>query len=87
MQSRICIVGLGEYGWSFMLITSQNIGLLHGIPSVPCEGGHLVLNLQAGPHLTTLPNPRVQAMGRKSLHPLVFKLATYARFSEFQRKY
>jgi hypothetical protein len=32
------------------------MGPLHGIPIVPCEGGHLVLNIQTGPHLTTLSN-------------------------------
>jgi len=55
------LVGSSEYGWSFMPITSQNMGPLHGIPSVPCEGGHLVLIIQTGPHLTTLSNPNLGA--------------------------
>jgi hypothetical protein len=51
------LAGSNEYGWSFVPITSQNMGPLHGIPSVPCEGGHLVLTVQTGPLLTTLSNP------------------------------
>jgi hypothetical protein len=37
------------------------MGPLHGIPSVPCEGGHLVLIVQIGPHLTILSNPSLGA--------------------------
>jgi len=37
------------------------MGPLHGIPSVPCEGGHLVLTVQIGPRLTTLSNPSLGA--------------------------
>jgi len=36
-----------------MPTTSPNMGHLQGIPSVPCEGGHLVLTLQVSPHLAT----------------------------------
>ncbi len=50
-----------EYGWSFMPTTSQNMGPFHGIPSVPCEGNHLVLTVQSGPHLITLSNPSLGA--------------------------
>jgi hypothetical protein len=50
-----------EYGWSFMPTTSQNMGPLHGIPNVSCEGGHLVLTIQTGLRLTTLSNPSLGA--------------------------
>ncbi len=33
------------------------MGPLQGIPSVPCEGGHLVLTLQASLHLATFLGP------------------------------
>jgi hypothetical protein len=55
------VVGSSEYGWSFVPTTSQNMGPLHGISSVPCEGRHLVLDVQAGPCLTTLSNPSLGA--------------------------
>jgi hypothetical protein len=55
------LAGSSEYGWSFMPTTSQNMGPLHGIPSVPCEGGNLVLTVQIGPPLTTLSNPSLRA--------------------------
>jgi len=55
------LAGSNEYGWSFMPTTSQNMGPLHGIPSVPCEGGHLVLIVQIGPCVTTLSNPSLGA--------------------------
>jgi hypothetical protein len=55
------VASSSEYGWSFMPTTSHNMGLLHGIPSVTCEGGHLVLTVQIDPHLTTLSNPSLGA--------------------------
>ncbi len=60
-----------EYDWSFMPTTSQNMGPLHGIPSVPCEGGHLVLTKQTSPRLTTLSNPSLDASnGAQIISPI-----------------
>ncbi len=63
-----------EYGWSFVPTTSQNMGPLHGIPSVPCEGGHLILIVQISPRLTTLSNLSLGASsGAQIISPITFQ--------------
>jgi hypothetical protein len=43
------------------------MGPFHGIPSVPCEGGHLTLTIQTSLHLTTLSNPSLGASNRAQI--------------------
>jgi hypothetical protein len=51
------LVSSSEYGCFFMPTTSLNMGHLQCIPSMPCEGGHLVLTLHASLHLATFIGP------------------------------
>jgi hypothetical protein len=37
------------------------MGPLHGIPNMPCDGGHLILIVQTSLRLTTLSNPNIGA--------------------------
>jgi len=52
------------------------MGPLHGILSVPCEGGHLVLTIQTGPHLITLSNPSLGASnGAQIISPISVQIS------------
>jgi hypothetical protein len=81
------LVGSIEYGWSFMPTTSQNMGLLHGIPSVPCEGGHLVLIVQIGPRLTTLSNLSLGASnGAEIISPISVQTSNICKVHRVSKK-
>jgi len=81
------LVGSSEYGWSFVPITSQNMGPLHGIPSVPCEGGHLILTIQIGLRLTTLSNPGLGASnGVQITSPINFQISNIRKAQRASKK-
>jgi hypothetical protein len=81
------LAGSSEYGWSFVPTTSQNMGPLHGIPSVPCEGGHLVLTIQTSPRLTTLSNLSLGASsGAQITSPISLQTSNIRKAQQASKK-
>jgi hypothetical protein len=69
-----------------MPTTSPNMDPLPGIPSMPCEGGHLVLTLQASPHLATFFGPSLGASnGAQTTSPNTIQTEDVHKALSFQK--
>ncbi len=81
------LVQVNMVGWSFMPTTSYNMGPLHGIPNVPCEGGHLVLIIQTSLHLTTLSNPSLGVSnGAQIISPISVQTSNICKVQQVSKK-